>query len=105
ADHLADAGASFPRRAQGVRGKFRLAGIAADGGADGREAALAKVRARLEKNTTDVSAWIDYGNLLWGSGKPLLAKIMYDYALTLSPDNASALNNRGVLEASQNEED
>ena len=105
ADHLADAHAVSPHRAQGFRGKLRLAGIPADGGPEGREAALAKVKDKLAKSPQDAAAWIDYGNLLWGSGKPLVAKLVYDYALSLSPKNAGALNNRGVLIVNEGEED
>lgn len=105
ADHLADSGAAHPGRAQGYRGKFRLAGLSADGGNDGRETALTKVRDKLLKNSQDVLAWVDYGNLLWGSGKAQLAKLSYDYALNLNPRSASAMNNRGVLALNDGEED
>ncbi|OFZ04155.1 MAG: hypothetical protein A2070_14665 [Bdellovibrionales bacterium GWC1_52_8] len=107
ADHLADAKAPQPGRAQGFRGKMRLAGIPADGGNDGRATALQKVRERLLKNPEDIAAWVDYGNLLWGENKPLLAKLAYDRALGLTgsskkPTKTSvtsmALNNRAVLE-------
>jgi hypothetical protein len=43
---------------------------------------------------------VDYGNLLWGEGKPGLAKIAYERALALDRRNAAALNNRGVVVAS-----
>jgi tetratricopeptide (TPR) repeat protein len=105
-DRLADEGARTPFRAQGPRGRFRLAGLPADGGADGRAGALQKTRDRLTKNVQDAAAWVDYGNLLWGTGKPLLAKVAYEYALKLNPKNPAALNNRGVIAANgDNEED
>ena len=90
ADHLSN-------RAQGYRGKFRLSGLAADGGPEGRAPAYKKVRDKLMTDRRDAGAWADYGNLLWGESKPLLAKIAYDRALTLEPANAQALNNRGVM--------
>lgn len=97
ADKLADAGVATPARAQGFRDSWRLSGQAADGGREGPGAAFEKVRGKLLENGKDVQAWIDYGNLLWGEGKPLLAKIAYERALSLNPKAAAALNNRGVL--------
>jgi tetratricopeptide (TPR) repeat protein len=105
ADHLADERASSPLRAQGVRGKFRLFGMPADGGAAGKTAAFAQIREKLSKNTSDANNWIDYGNLLWGSGTPMLARIAYEYALTIAPNSAGATSNEGVLVASDGEED
>ncbi len=96
-DRLARAGISPPARAQGFRDKFRLSGQAADGGREGKGAAFERVRQTLYSNPRDVASWIDYGNLLWGDGKPLLAKIAYERALTLDPKASAALNNRGVL--------
>jgi tetratricopeptide (TPR) repeat protein len=101
ADELAAAHFGSVKRAQGVRGKFRLSGMPVDGGADGRENAFKKVRDRLskgsQKNQEDASAWIDYGNLLWGSGKPEIAAIAYEYALSFSKNNPATVNNRGVI--------
>ncbi len=99
-DRLADAGLSFPARAQGFRDKYRLSGQPADGGKEGRAGAFERVRRQLTENAKDSVSWIDYGNLLWGDGKPLLAKIAYERALLLNPKAAAALNNRGVLIAS-----
>ena len=90
ADHLSN-------HAQGYRGKFRLSGLAADGGPDGRTTAYKKVREKLTLDRKNAGAWADYGNLLWGENRPLLAKIAYDRALTLEPTQAQALNNRGVM--------
>jgi tetratricopeptide (TPR) repeat protein len=106
ADRLADAKSTMPARAQGYRGRFRLAGIAADGGEAGQSKAFERVRERLVKNAQDAPAWVDYGNLLWGEGKPLVARIAYERALGLNPHSAAALNNRGVvLISSEGEED
>jgi len=106
-DELADANFGNVKRAQGYRGKFRLAGIPSDGGPDGREGAWKKTRDKLSKNAQDISAWIDYGNLLWGMGKPDLAALAYEYSLSLNAKaNPSAVNNRGVLAlANDGEED
>jgi tetratricopeptide (TPR) repeat protein len=101
ADELAAAHYGSVRRAQGVRGKFRLFGMPVDGGSDGRDGAYKKVREKLskgsQKNQEDASIWIDYGNLLWGSGKPEIAAIAYEYALSFSKNNPAAVNNRGVI--------
>jgi tetratricopeptide (TPR) repeat protein len=59
--------------------------------------AFKKTREKLTKNSQDGPAWIDYGNLLWGSGKPLLAKMAYDRALSLNSLSPGALNNRAVV--------
>ncbi|MBS1964140.1 MAG: hypothetical protein JST04_18150 [Bdellovibrionales bacterium] len=100
ADRLTDFGASLPNRAQGFRDKFRLSGQPADGGKEGRGNAFERIRQSLVDNAKNPTAWIDYGNLLWGDGKPLVAKIAYERALLLNPKAAAALNNRGVLIAS-----
>jgi tetratricopeptide (TPR) repeat protein len=96
ADHMAELGASLPQRAQGFRGHFRIGGISVDGGKDGADAALARTRERLLKDAQDTAAWVDYGNLLTGSGRPLLARIAYDRAVALDPKNPIALNNKAV---------
>lgn len=95
-DRLADLKISGVHRAQGAAGKFRLAGIPADGGADGKSA-IEKARGRLTKSALDGPAWSDYGNLLWGLGKPALARLAYDRAASLSPKNTAVLNNRAVI--------
>lgn len=83
---------------QGARDRYRLSGEPADGSeSGGRDLAFSKVRKALIYNAKDASAWIDYGNLLWGAGKPLLAKIAYERSLSLNPRAAAALNNRGVI--------
>jgi tetratricopeptide (TPR) repeat protein len=106
ADRLADAHVTLISRAQGFRGRFRLAGMPADGGEGGRVKALATVREKLGRNPQDAPAWVDYGNLMWGEGKPLLARIAYERALSLNARNPAALNNRGVvLISSEGEED
>ncbi|MCM2277539.1 MAG: tetratricopeptide repeat protein [Oligoflexia bacterium] len=99
ADRLADFKVGGIGKAQGFRGRFRLAGIPANGGSEGG-AALEKTRERLAKNLQDAGAWVDYGNLLWGQGKPLLSKLAYDRALALNARNPAALNNRAVVELS-----
>ncbi|MBC7693647.1 MAG: tetratricopeptide repeat protein [Methylotenera sp.] len=85
---------------QGFRGKLKLSGAAGNGGTEGRSATLEHIRERLVKNSRDPAAWVDYGNLIWGEGKPLLAKIAYERALGLDSRNSAALNNRGVIIAS-----
>ncbi|OFZ21508.1 MAG: hypothetical protein A2X94_08965 [Bdellovibrionales bacterium GWB1_55_8] len=100
ADHLADTRIQVPGRAQGPQGKFRIAGLAADGGEIGKEKAFENVRGKLLGNPRDADAWVDYGNLLWGDGKSQLAKLAYERALSLNPKNPAALNNRAVVELS-----
>jgi len=97
-DRLADVRVPNLSRAQGFRGRFRLAGMSPDGGKDGSTTALQNVRERLLKNPQEPASWIDYGNLLWGEGKPLLAKITYDRALGLKAKYPAALNNRAVVD-------
>lgn len=82
--------------AQGEHGVPRIAGVPADGGDRGRDA-IKDVRAKLKANARDAQAWVDYGNLLWGEGKPGMSEIAYDQALSLKPSLASALNNRAVV--------
>ena len=57
---------------------------------------MKRVRDALAKTPTDASAWVDYGNLLWGSGQPGLARLAYDRSGQLNPRSPAALNNRGV---------
>ncbi len=93
ADHLAELKVNLPARAQGPREELDLAGLAPDAGKEG----FKKVREQLSTSALNASAWVDYGNLLWGSGQPLLAKLMYDRALSIQRKNAHALNNEAVL--------
>lgn len=96
-DHLADYQRDQFSRAQGARGNFRLAGMPARGQSEGYEATLQKVRKALLTDRKDSAAWSDYGNLLWGQQKPLLARIAYEYALALDKDYLAALNNQAVV--------
>ncbi|MEO5969400.1 MAG: tetratricopeptide repeat protein, partial [Bdellovibrionia bacterium] len=107
ADHLADFGMTVPGRAQGPRGKLQLAGMAPELENSAKtEALLAGVRDRLMKNVQDPVAWTDYGNLMWGKGKPLMARMFYERALALNPKSTVALNNMGVIKIqSEGEED
>lgn len=95
-DRLADGKRPGIQRAQGFRGRFRLAGIAADGGAEGSDA-IVRIREKLSANAADATSWVDYGNLLWGQGKPMLARVAYERALGLNSKNTAALNNRAVV--------
>ncbi len=83
--------------AQGGEPTFRLAAIAADGGKEGAKFQFQRSRDRLLKNAQDAASWVDYGNLLWGEGRPGLARLAYDRALSIQPKNPSALNNRAVV--------
>lgn len=105
ADQLSDVRQPSPGRAQGVRGKFKIAGISPDGGEDGFATSMQKIRDKLMRTPSDSQAWVDYGNLLWGEGKPLIAKLAYERALALQPKNISALNNLAVMNLSGNEEE
>lgn len=96
-DHLADLRVKSPSRAQGPRGGFKVSGADPMGGKEGLEKALAKVRERLLKNASDADAWVDYGNLLWGSKRAPIAKLAYERAIQLNPKNPAALNNRAVV--------
>jgi Flp pilus assembly protein TadD len=58
---------------------------------------MAKVREKLVRNGNDAATWVDYGNLLWGEGREVLASLAYDRALGLSPKLPAALNNRAVI--------
>jgi tetratricopeptide (TPR) repeat protein len=106
ADRLADFRVQSPGRAQGPRGQFRLAGMPPQGGDQSVSSAFQKVREQLLKNAKSEAAWVNYGNLLWGDGKPLLAKIAYERALSLNSKSVSALNNLAVVGvSSEGEED
>ncbi|MEK6706958.1 MAG: tetratricopeptide repeat protein [Bdellovibrionota bacterium] len=100
ADSLADARLTPPWRAQGFRGGFKFAGIPTNGGSEGKSGALKHVREKLlrgGKNINTSKDWIDYGNLLLGDNKPILAKLAYERALLLDVKSSAALNNLGVL--------
>jgi tetratricopeptide (TPR) repeat protein len=106
ADFKAGAPAMAKGRAQGSRGPLVLAGLPAQGGTEGAQVALSRVREVLLKNAKDSSAWTDYGNLLWGEGKPLLARLAYQRALSLKPNSPAPLNNLAVVKLrSEGEED
>ncbi len=96
-DRLVDAGVGGMKHSQGQRSGVKLIGMDPDGGKLGREEALKKVREALLKNLDDALAWIDYGNLLWGLGKPGLSSVAYDRSLSLKARWADAQNNRAVV--------
>jgi len=96
-DRLVDAGVEGVHRAQGARSGIKLIGMNPDGGKAGLEASLKSVRSNLLQSQEDALSWIDYGNLLWGSGKPGLARVAYDRALSLKTRMADALNNVAVV--------
>jgi tetratricopeptide (TPR) repeat protein len=81
------------RFAQGPRGGFRIAGVSPQA----TEETLSQIRSRLTQNSKNSGAWVDYGNVLWGQGKSRLAELAFDYALSLNPKEASALNNRAAM--------
>jgi tetratricopeptide (TPR) repeat protein len=49
-------------------------------------------------SSANPKAWVDYGNLLWGTGRPGLARIAYEQALLHQPAHADALNNMAVVQ-------
>ncbi|MBC7396923.1 MAG: tetratricopeptide repeat protein [Bdellovibrionales bacterium] len=96
-DRLVDAGADGMVRAQGPHAGIKLIGISPEGGKDGLESALKEVRGKLLANQTNALAWIDYGNLLWGTGKPGLSRVAYERSSALKTRGADALNNLAVV--------
>ena len=96
-DRLVEAGIGSMGRAQGMRLGVKLIGIAPDGGKEGIEAAFKRIREHLLQAQDDALGWIDYGNLLWGSGKPGLSKVAYQRSLDLKTRTADAMNNLAVV--------
>ena len=96
-DRLVDAETPGMNRAQGARVGIKLIGMSPDGGSQGAENSFKTIRSRLLAKQDSALSWIDYGNLLWGSGKPGLARIAYDRALGLKTRMADALNNVAVV--------
>jgi tetratricopeptide (TPR) repeat protein len=96
-DRLVDAGVDGMNRAQGARLGIKLIGLSPDGGKAGSDSSFRTVREHLLANQDDALSWIDYGNLLWGSGKPGLARVAYDRSLALKTRMADALNNVAVV--------
>jgi tetratricopeptide (TPR) repeat protein len=94
ADRLSDEGMKVPGRAQGYHANWRLAG--ATGGDAGGGKGSEDVQNRLMKNPSDAMAWLEYGNILWDSGKTQLSRLAFDRALQLNPKNAAAINNKAV---------
>jgi tetratricopeptide (TPR) repeat protein len=93
ADHLAELKVNLPARSQGPREDLVLAGQSPEAAHEG----IKKIRDQLSNSALSSTAWVDYGNALWAEGKPLLAKLMYDRALSISKKNAHALNNEAAL--------
>ena len=96
-DRLVDARVQGLRRSQGARNGIKLIGLDPDGGKVGRDESLKVVRELLLKSQDNALAWIDYGNLLWGLGKPGLSKIAYERSLSLRTRAADAQNNIAVV--------
>jgi tetratricopeptide (TPR) repeat protein len=96
-DRLVDANVAGMSRAQGARSGVKLIGMSPDGGKVGANAAFEGVRAKLQQSQEDALSWIDYGNLLWGTGKPGLSKVAYQRSLDLKTRKSDALNNLAVV--------
>ena len=96
-DRLVNEGSSGFERAQGSRLGIKLVGMSPDGGKLGLGAALRNIREKLLSNQDDTLSWIDYGNLLWGSGNPGLSKVAYERAFALKTRVADAMNNLAVV--------
>lgn len=96
-DRIAELKDHATGRAQGFWKKMQISGVPADGGTEGSLEAMRRVRDKLLKNPKDDASWVDYGNLLWGEGRPLMAQIAYDRAILLNSKNPTGMNNRGVL--------
>ncbi len=99
-DRLVDDGNLGYQRAQGARLGVKLIGMSPDGGVQGLEGALKSVRDKLLANQDDALSWIDYGNLLWGTKKPGLARVAYERAFALKTRVADAINNLAVVQVS-----
>jgi tetratricopeptide (TPR) repeat protein len=99
-DRLVDFGDASLKRSQGARGAVKLIGLNPMGGAKGRDESFKEVRANLLRKDAKVTDWLDYGNLLWGSGKPGLSKIAYETAQSLDPGSPDARNNAAVVRLS-----
>ena len=100
-DRLVEAGvvlgSSAMNHAQGPRLGIKLIGMSPDGGKAGATDAMKQVRDHLLQNQDDALGWIDYGNLLWGIGKPGLSKVAYQRSLEIKTRTADALNNLAVV--------
>jgi tetratricopeptide (TPR) repeat protein len=99
-DRLVDAGVDGMYRAQGPRSGIKLIGLSPDGGKAGKDEAMKQTRDHLLLSQDDALSWIDYGNLLWGTGKPGLSKVAYQRALDLKTRMADAMNNLAVVSVS-----
>lgn len=97
-DRLVDSGQTPWKRSQGSRSGFKLIGMLPEGDSSGKEASMKKVRDQLMTSSANPRAWVDYGNLLWGTGRPGLARIAYEQALLHQPAHADALNNMAVVQ-------
>jgi hypothetical protein len=105
-DILVNEGAEGFVRAQGQRTGLKLYGMDPQRGKDENSPDYQKVREILsssvaEKNPEEIAnAWLNYGNLLWGSGKPGLAEIAYGKADQLKGKKAETLVNLAVIKVS-----
>jgi tetratricopeptide (TPR) repeat protein len=97
-DRLVDSGQTRWKRSQGSRSGFKLIGMLPEGDSSGKEASMKRVREQLMSSSSNSKAWVDYGNLLWGIGRPGLAKIAYEQALLHQPAHADALSNMAVVQ-------
>ena len=89
-DQLVELGSKNKGKAQGFSGGYQIAGSSS-------AEALKTAQGRLLKNTQDAKAWSEYGNLLWLEGKPLVAQLAYEKALSINPKDVISLNNLAVM--------
>jgi tetratricopeptide (TPR) repeat protein len=98
-DRLVDEGVPGFYRSQGQRLGLRIYGIESNGGKEGADAAIKRIRETLLKPGTKrkpeeiANDWINYGNLLWGMGYPSLSGLAYDKAIEIGGKKVEAMVN------------
>ncbi len=103
-DRMVDEGVPGFFRAQGQRNGLKIYGIESNGGKEGSDAAMKRIRESLLKTDKTrkpeeiANDWINYGNLLWGAGYGGLSGLAYDKAVAMGGKKVEAMVNLAANE-------
>jgi len=102
-DQLSNANVKGFHYAQGLKGRYQYAGKIISKNED--EKGYKDLIEKLLNKPKDSNLWLDLGNYTLGDRQPLLADLFYERALSLNSKNASALNNKAVLQLQEDEQE
>jgi len=91
----------FPAAHYSMGSELRLMGIVANANAEDLKKSdrpeRREIARKLTQSPKNADVWVEFGNLEAMAGRPKLARLLYEQALSLNARHAGALNNISVL--------